>query len=31
VEVVHSCRNGARISLVRACNDICLRAKCNNI
>ena len=29
--VVHSCRNGARVPLVRECNDICLRAKCNNI
>jgi hypothetical protein len=29
--VVHSCRNGARVSLVRECNDICLRAECNNI
>jgi hypothetical protein len=24
--VVHSCRNGARVPLVRECNDICLRA-----
>jgi hypothetical protein len=31
VEVAHSYRNGARVLLVRACNDICLRAKCNNI
>jgi hypothetical protein len=31
VEVVHSCKNGARVLLVRAGNDICLRAKCNNI
>jgi hypothetical protein len=29
--VVHSCRNGARVPLVRECNDICLRAECNNI
>jgi hypothetical protein len=29
--VVHSCRNGAGVPLVRECNDICLRAKCNNI
>jgi hypothetical protein len=29
--IVHSCRNGARVSLVRECNDICLRAECNNI
>jgi hypothetical protein len=28
---VHSCRNGAGVPLVRECNDICLRAKCNNI
>jgi hypothetical protein len=28
---VHSCRNGARVPLVRECNDICLRAECNNI
>jgi hypothetical protein len=25
VEVVHSCRNGAGVPLVRECNDICLR------
>jgi hypothetical protein len=31
VKVVHSCENGARVPLVRECNDICLRAKCNNI
>jgi hypothetical protein len=31
VEVVHSCRKGAGVPLVRECNDICLRAKCNNI
>jgi hypothetical protein len=31
VEVVHSCRNGAGVPLVRECNDICFRAKCNNI
>jgi hypothetical protein len=29
--VVHSCRNGARVPLVRECNDICSRAECNNI
>jgi hypothetical protein len=29
--VVHSCRNGARVPLVRECNDICLRSECNNI
>jgi hypothetical protein len=29
--VVHSCRNGARVPFVRECNDICLRAECNNI
>jgi hypothetical protein len=29
--VVHSCRNGARVPLVRECSDICLRAECNNI
>jgi hypothetical protein len=29
--VVHSCRNGARVPLVKECNDICLRAECNNI
>jgi hypothetical protein len=29
--VVHSCRNGAGVPLVRACNDICLRVECNNI
>jgi hypothetical protein len=29
--VVHSCRNGARVPLVRECDDICLRAECNNI
>jgi hypothetical protein len=31
VEVVHSCRNGARVPVVRECKDICLRAECNNI
>jgi hypothetical protein len=29
--VVHSCRNGARVPLVRDCNDICSRAECNNV
>jgi hypothetical protein len=29
--VVHSCRNRARVPLVRECNNICLRAECNNI
>jgi hypothetical protein len=29
--VVHSCRGGARVPLVRECNEICLRAECNNI
>jgi hypothetical protein len=29
--VVHSCRNGARVPLIRECNGICLRAECNNI
>jgi hypothetical protein len=29
--VVRSCRNGARVPLVRECNDIFLRAECNNI
>ena len=31
VEVVHSCRNEAGVPLVRECNDICLKAKCNNV
>jgi hypothetical protein len=31
VEVVHSCRKGVGVPLVSECNDICLRAKCNNI
>jgi hypothetical protein len=29
--VVHSCRNEARVPLVSECDDICLRAECNNI
>jgi hypothetical protein len=29
--VVRSCRNGARVPLVMECNDIFLRAECNNI
>jgi hypothetical protein len=29
--IVHSCINGARVLLVRECNDICLRVECNNI
>jgi hypothetical protein len=29
--VVHSCRNGAMVPLVRECNDICSGAECNNI
>jgi hypothetical protein len=31
VEVVHSCRNEAGVPLVRECNGIWLRVKCNNI
>jgi hypothetical protein len=31
LEVVHSCRNEAGVPLVRECNDICLKAKCNNV
>jgi hypothetical protein len=29
--VVYSCRDGAGVPLVRKCNNIYLRAKCNNI